>query len=229
MCGRYGFGNPARFDALAFGVALPPLIARYNIAPSTLVPLVCETRRARGAGFARWGLVPSWADDPSIGNRLINARGDTAATKPTFREAFARRRGLLPADLFYEWQAVAGARVKQPWCIRDADNAPFAFGALWDTWKPKGEPDADALVTCTILTTEPNEVVAPIHDRMPVIIAPADYDAWLDPRTALDTAQSLVRPYAGALQAWRVGIHVNTPAHDDVACIAPLTADAPRN
>jgi putative SOS response-associated peptidase YedK len=222
MCGRYGFGNPARLGTLPFGAPLPALTAHYNIAPSRDVPLVRESDGARDAILARWGLVPFWADDPSIGNRLANARGDTVASKPSFRAAFKQRRGLMPADLFYEWQVVAGQKTKQPWCMRLPDDAPFAFGAIWERWVPKDNPEADALVTCAIITTEHNEVMRPIHDRMPVIVAPADYDAWLDPKTSTTTAQSLVRPYQGEMVAWPVALRVNSPRANDVELITPL-------
>lgn len=222
MCGRYGFGNPARLGALPFGVTLPELAAHYNLAPSRDVPLVRSYDETRDAVMARWGLVPFWADDPSIGNRLANARGDSMATKPSFRAAFKQRRGLMPADLFYEWQVIAGQKIKQPWCMRLPDDAPFSFGAIWERWTPKNDPAAEPLVTCAIITTEPNDVMRPIHERMPVIVAPEDYDAWLDPHTAAATAQSLVRPYAGALRAWPVSLRVNSPRVDDAACIEPL-------
>ena len=142
------------------------------------------------------------------------------AVKPAFREAYRQRRGLMPADLFYEWQVIAGQKVKQPWCFRLPDAAPFAFGALWERWRPNDQPDAIPLVSCTIITTEPNDVVAPVHDRMPLIIAPSDYETWLDPRR--DNVESLVRPYDGVMEAWPVSPHVNKPAFDDPACIEPL-------
>ncbi len=227
MCGRYGFGNPARLATLPFDVSLPDLPARFNVMPSSAVPLVVETARGRGAGFAKWGLVPHWATDPAIGNRLANARGDSVADKPSFREAFRKRRGLMPADLFYEWQVIAGQKARQPWCLRLPDAAPFAFGALWERWRPK-RPDGDAaqapLVTCTIITTEPNASVAPIHDRMPLIIAPADYAEWLDPATPPARAMALVRPYAERLETWRVSAHVNSPQHDDPECMHPVSS-----
>lgn len=222
MCGRYGFGNPARLGTLPFGAPLPALVASYNIAPTRDVPLVRAVDDARDAVMARWGLVPFWADDPSIGNRLANARGDTVASKPSFRAAFKQRRGLMPADLFYEWQIITGQKVKQPWCIRLPDDAPFAFGAIWERWTPKHDPGAEPLVTCAVITTEPNAVMQRIHDRMPVIVAPADYDAWLDPRTSAAAAQSLVKPYAGEMVAWPVSTRVNSPRANDVECIAPL-------
>lgn len=229
MCGRYGFGNPARLSTLPFAAPLPVLTERFNIAPSSDVPLVRQTRRGRDARLARWGLVPYWATDVAIGHRLANARGDTMASKPAFRDAFRQRRGLMPADLFYEWQVVPGQKTKQPWCIRLPDAQPFAFGALWERWRAPdahaSESDAPWLISCTIVTTEPNALMKPIHDRMPLIIAPEDYNAWLDPATSPADAQSLVRAYEGPMEAWRVSTHVNRPAFDDAECIAPIDTE----
>jgi putative SOS response-associated peptidase YedK len=228
MCGRYGFGNPARMGTLPLGVELPPLEARFNVAPSQAVPIVVQGRSgSRRAGLARWGLVPSWADDPSIGNRLANARGDTVATKPSFRGAFKARRALLPADRFYEWQVLEGQKVKQPWCIQLPDDAPFCFGGLWEKWVPHagsdGASDAVSLVTCCLITTEPNATMTPIHDRMPVIVAPADYAAWLDPGTPAPVAQALIRPWEGPMHAFPVSTYVNAPRNEGPACSAPLS------
>lgn len=226
MCGRYGFGNPARLAELPLGVdlaaSLPELAPRWNVTPSQQVPLIRERPEGREALMARWGLVPYWADDPSIGNRLANARGDTVAVKPSFRAAFAKRRGLMPADLFYEWQPLEGAKVKQPWCIRMPDDGPFAIAALWESWTPKGEREAPPLVTCCLITTEPNDTMRPIHDRMPVIVSPADYDAWLDPATSPTVLQSLIRPYEGTMRAYPVSRMVNAPVNDSPDCAAPI-------
>lgn len=221
MCGRYSFGNPARIATLPLGAPLPAYPARFNIAPSQTVPLVLHDRDGRRAQLARWGLVPFWADDPSISNRLANARGDTAATKPAFRAAFKTRRGLLPLDAYYEWQALPGSKVKQPWAIGLPDQAPFAVAALWERWMPKDQPEAEPLVTCCIVTTEPNATMAPIHDRMPVIVAPEDYDQWLDP-AAPDAAQALIRPWSGPMEAWKVSTYVNAPRNEGPECWRPV-------
>lgn len=223
MCGRYGFGNPARLGTLPLGVEFPDLGARFNVAPSQAVPLVLQDHGHRAAVLARWGLVPFWADDPSIGNRLVNARGETAAAKPSFRAAFKQRRGLMPADLFYEWQVVAGQKTKQPWCIRLPDEQPFCMASLWERWSPKDQPDAEPLLSCCIITTDANPAMAPIHDRMPVILRPEDYDAWLDPQYTSARAQTLVRPYDGPMVSYRVSPLVNAPRHDAPACAEPLT------
>jgi putative SOS response-associated peptidase YedK len=222
MCGRYGFGNPARLGELPLGVTLPPAVPRFTIGPMQSVPLVFETRDGRNATMARWGLVPAWADDPSIGNRLCNARGDTVAAKPSFRSAFKARRGLMPAEFFYEWQVIEGQKVKQPWCIALEDGEPFAFAALWERWTPKADPGAEPLVTCAVITTEPNVVMAPIHDRMPVILHRDDYARWLDPATPASLASTLVRPYDGAMRRWRVSTRVNKVGNEGGANIEPL-------
>jgi putative SOS response-associated peptidase YedK len=149
---------------------------------------------------------------------MINARAETAAERPAFREAMKRRRCLVPADGFYERQATPGSKRKQPHLIRMKDDRPFAFAGLWDSWR-RGD---DTLESFTILTTAPNELVAPIHDRMPVIVAPADFDRWLDPSIPADGVTDLLRPYPAAqMQASPVGTHVNNPSNDDPACAEP--------
>jgi putative SOS response-associated peptidase YedK len=222
MCGRFTLTNPTRIDRDAFGVNLLPAIGpRWNVAPSQPVLLVRVTPAGRVAELAQWGLIPSWAKDPSIGNKLANARGETVGEKPSFRSAWQRRRGLMVADGFFEWQSIPGARTKQPWWITRRDHAPFAFGTLWDIWRA---PDGESRLTCAIITTSPNAVLAPIHDRMPVIIAPADYDEWLGNPDVPSAPSHLVAPCdPGDLTAIRVSTWVNTPAHDDPACVMPVT------
>ena len=166
--------------------------------------------------FLHWGLVPSWADDPAIGNRMINARAETAADKPSFRTALRRRRCLVLADGFYEWQTVGKRR--QPMFIHMRDDRPFAFAGLWESWEGA---DHSSLDSCTILTTAANELVRPIHDRMPVIVGPEDYGRWLDP--AVQTTEPilpLLRSYASeSMEAYAVGTRVNSPARDDERCV----------
>ena len=180
MCGRFLLHAPVEVLQRAFGFAeRPNLQPRYNIAPTQTVAIV--RRKDDGGGrelaLVRWGLIPSWAKDASIGGRLINARAETVAEKPAFRGAFRRRRALVPADGFYEWRKREGDRPKQPLLIRRRDGQPFALAGLWEHWRgPEGE-----VQTCTIVTTAANVVLAPIHDRMPVILDPASYDRWLDP------------------------------------------------
>jgi putative SOS response-associated peptidase YedK len=227
VCGRYGFGNPARFDTLALGVVMPPIGPRFNVAPSQSVPFIHQDAAGRAAGLVRWGLVPAWADDPSIGNRLANARGDTIATKPSFRSAFRSRRGLMPADLFYEWQQVPGQKVKQPWCIRLPDEEPFLLGAIWEEWTPRNDPISSPLRTCAVITTEPNAVMSRIHDRMPLIVPRPHADAWLDPATSPAIALDLIRPWSGPLVSYPVSLWLNAPKHDDARCAAPMLLPEP--
>ena len=159
-----------------------PHRARYNVAPGQSIPVVRTQPgpRARQIVEMHWGLVPSWATDPAIGHRMINARTETAAQKPAFREAFKHRRCLIPVDGFYEWTHAAGR--KQPYFIRLKDPGVFALAGLWETWR---KPDRTALESCTILTTAANNLIKPLHDRMPVILAPPTHDQWLDPAAPL--------------------------------------------
>jgi putative SOS response-associated peptidase YedK len=221
MCGRFALFSPEEILAAMFGLegaGFPP--PSYNIAPSRAVAAVRiapEGRAGRELVLLRWGLVPSWAKDPAIGNRMINARAETAPEKPAFRSAFRRRRCLVPADGFYEWRE-AGAR-KQPYFVRMADGKPFAFAGLWERWEgPAGE-----VVSCALLTTGPNDLLAPIHDRMPVILSSADYGPWLDPENqAAATLLPLLRPFPpDAMVAFPVRTLVNSPAADDPRCIEP--------
>ncbi len=221
MCGRFALFSPEEILAAMFGVEgdrFPP--ASYNIAPSRDVAVVRtapDGAARRELARLRWGLIPAWAKDPAIGNRMINARAETAPAKPAFRSAFRRRRCLVPADGFYEWQK-AGTR-KQPYYVRMADGKPFALAGLWERWEG---PDG-AVASCTILTTDANERLAPIHDRMPVILAPADYGHWLDPERQDPAALlPLLRPNPpGPMLAFPVRTLVNRPATDDPRCIEP--------
>ena len=221
MCGRFSLGATIRVGQLFDLPNWPETPPRYNIAPSQEVPAVIQNREVGGREFRpfRWGLVPSWAKDPAIGNRTINARSETAATKPAFRKPFGERRCLILADGFYEWKR-DGSR-KQPYYIKLRDGEPFAFAGLWDHWAPA---DGQPLETCTILTTTPNALVQPIHDRMPVILPSNAYGAWLD-RTVSDvpTVQALLTPYpADEMIAYPVSTRVNNPAHDTPECVLPL-------
>jgi putative SOS response-associated peptidase YedK len=192
---------------------------RYNIAPTQTVATVRAPSGIdkREFAFLRWGLVPSWADDPAIGNRLINARSDTAASKPSFRSAFKHRRCLVLADGFYEWQKLGSK--KQPHYFRLRDGKPFAFAGLWERWEKLGPP----VESCTILTTEANDVLRPVHERMPVILDPKDYNLWLDPSPQKPEAlQALLRPYPAAeMNGYPVSPLVNNPRNDSPRCIEP--------
>lgn len=201
------------------------MVPRYNIAPTQPIGIVRINAQTgtREWAFTAWGLVPSWSKDPTIGSRMINARSETAPEKPSFRAAFRRRRCLIPADGFYEWQK-QGNR-KQPYLITMEHDAPFAFAGLWEYWEGA---DGSALETSTILTTEPNAVMAPLHNRMPVIIEPEDYELWLgtaeDDRKGLSLLQHLLRPYALEQQMRTVPVStfVNSPRNEGPDCITPL-------
>ncbi len=223
MCGRFSLGADAatlvaQFD-LFEGPAWTP---RYNIAPTQEVLVVVRdpTKAQRQARRHRWGLIPSWAKDKAIGNQLINAQAETAATKPAFRAAFRKRRCLILADGFYEWKKEN--RHKQPFHIRLRDGRPFAFAGLWEHW---AGGEGTAIDSCTILTTTPNDLLRPLHHRMAVILEPAAYDLWLDPAIQeVDCLQPLLRPYPGEMMtAFPVSTRVNNPAHDAPDCVAPLT------
>lgn len=230
MCGRYGFGNPARLGTLPLGVTFPALAPRYNVAPSQAVPLVLQEGDTRELRMAKWGLIPFWAEDPGIGHKLANARAEGIASKPAFRAAFKKQRGLMPADLFYEWQVVPGHQGKQPWCIRMPDDEPFVMAALWDLWQPKHDPIADPVLTCCVITTDANATMEPIHHRMPVILPLSDVDAWLNPVTTPAEAARLLRPYEGPLNAYQVKTWVNATRNDDPQCATPLVrSDAHRS
>jgi putative SOS response-associated peptidase YedK len=216
MCGRYSLTTPVEaLRSLFHFEQRPNLGPRYNIAPTQDAPVVIEDNGRRLVTM-RWGLVPFFAKDPGIGNRLINARSETAARLPAFRAAFRRRRCLVPADGFYEWRK--DGKTKQPFRIVRKDHGPFAMAGLWERWDRDG--GEGELLSFTILTTDANALVAPLHDRMPVILPEAGHAAWLDP--AEDAAPLLV-PHAGDdLEAYPVARHVGNPRHDDPTCIEPL-------
>ncbi|MBI5673469.1 MAG: SOS response-associated peptidase [Nitrospirae bacterium] len=214
MCGRYSQTATPAVIAEQFAVSGPPLFTpRYNIAPSQSVVAIWADPETsvRQLVFLRWGLLPSWARDARIGTQCINAKAETVAEKPAFRSAFKKRRCLVVATGFYEWQ-VQGKR-KQPMWIGMKSKAPFAFAGLWEHWQPaEGEP-AD---TCTIITTEPNELTKPIHTRMPVILPPSAYDVWLDPSYQhVDPLKALLRSYPSEeLMAYPISTLVNNPRND---------------
>jgi putative SOS response-associated peptidase YedK len=223
MCGRYTQTQSASAIAAAFALdEVPPLPPRYNIAPTQLVGTVLQMQQQRDRQFRvlRWGLVPSWAKDPAIGSRMINARAETVAEKPSFRTALRYRRCLVIADGFYEWQR-QGSK-KQPFYFHLNDHQPFGFAGLWEQWE--SQTTGEILETCTILTTEANDVLRPVHDRMPVILQPKDYDRWLDPdlNKSADLLP-LLQPYsAEVMQSYPVSAVVNKATSDRPECIQPL-------
>ena len=204
------FGAPISFD-------LPP---RYNIAPTQQILAVRQStgKEVREAVFLRWGLIPRWAKDPSIGNRMINARAETLAEKPAFRSAFRSRRCLVPSNGFYEWKKEE--KRKQPYYIRPRGRSSFAFAGLWERWQG---PEGSLVESCTLITTEANELISKLHDRMPAILSPSEYALWLDPGVSDSTRLiPLLRPYpAQELEAFPVGAIVSNPRMDDSRCIAP--------
>ena len=255
MCGRFTLRSSPRVVAELFGLdEVPNWEPRYNIAPSQLAPVVrmnAQDRR-RHLDMLHWGLVPFWADDVAIGNRLINARSDTAATKPAFRAAMRDRRCLVVADGFFEWQTPApssqvprataprgaskstagkksssksAATPKQPYVIERRDARPFAFAGLWETWQ---SPDGPWL-SYTILTTDANHTLSPLHHRMPVILDPRDYTRWLDPaiRSPAEVEDLLAPAPDDWLVARPVSTYVNNPKHDGAECVATVPLDRP--
>lgn len=223
MCGRYTLRHPQRLDPAVFGVdAWPVLVPRHNIAPGTEVLLVRDVEGTRAATLAQWGLIPSWAKDPSIGDRLANARGETLAEKPSFRSAWKARRALMPADGFFEWQKVEGASTKQPWYLTMADGAPFALGALWESWRSS---EGATVISCCVITTVPNALMQPIHERMPVIVPRQAWARWLGggDATGAPPPSELLAPYvADGMTAWKVSTLVNAPGREDARVVEPL-------
>ena len=219
MCGRYALHSAPEVIALAFGLSEIPasIVPRFNIAPTSEVLVVrAAADGERASGLLRWGLVPRWAKDPKLATRLNNARGETVAQKPSFRDAYRRRRCLVPANGFYEWQRI-GSR-KQPYYIAPAQGTLFAFAGLWERW----EGDGGALETCAIVTTDANAPMQAIHDRMPVILAPQAYARWLDCRTVADVSDLLVPAPAQAIRAHPVSSAVNRASNESPELIEPL-------
>lgn len=178
MCGRFAlYSDPLTLARRFETETIPGMEPRYNIAPTQTIPIVREEGEKRCFALAHWGLIPSWAKDIKIGYHTINARAETVASKPAFRTAFKHRRCLIPADGFYEWQAVAGSKVKQPWFVVLRGCEPMAFAGLWELWHGPGGVTVES---CSIIVTDANEIMRPIHDRMPVVLAPGDWDAWLE-------------------------------------------------
>lgn len=221
MCGRFTLTvDPADLKE-AFGDFIFPtqFAPRYNIAPSQPV-LAIPNEGKNKADFFLWGLIPSWAKDPTIASKLINARGETIAEKPSFRGSFKYKRCLIPADGFYEWKAEAGRKTKTPYFIHMKDRKPFALAGLWDEWH---SPDGNAIRTCTIITTTPNALMADLHNRMPVILDKSQFADWLNPMP--QTAENLlhlIQPFPdGKMSAHPVSTLVNAPSNDRAELITP--------
>jgi len=222
MCGRFVLTVDPDQVQMAFDLTdMPPSWApRFNIAPSQPIALITN-ENPQALTFHQWGLIPSWAKDPKIGYKMINARSETAAEKSSSRAAFKRRRCLIPADGFFEWQKRESG--KTPMFIHLTDQPVFAFAGLWEVWY---SPEGDELRTATILTTEPNDFMAQIHNRMPVILHPDDFEQWLEPNDVrAEDVQPFMRPYeAEKMAAYPVSTFVNSPANDTPETIEPLAS-----
>jgi putative SOS response-associated peptidase YedK len=233
MCGRFRLGKGKEALKEYFGaqgnVDWSP---RYNIAPTDRIPTVRQDRKqpVRELSLMRWGLIPCWSKDASGAAGMINARAESAATKPAFRDALKARRCLIPADGFYEWKKLA--KSKQPYCLTLRDESIFAFAGIWDRWKA---PDGNSIETCAILTGPPNELAATVHDRMPIILPADNYDLWLDPgfTNAKEVAEMLKPLPAGLMKSFPVSTRVNAVKNDDPGCAEPLqegqSADSAQN
>jgi len=225
LCGRYTLSVPLSnlvdsFEVLPPEFEYPP---RYNIAPTQDAPVIAQDKGGRRMGLLRWGLIPSWAKDPSIGSRMINARAETVAEKPAYRRAFQKRRCLVPADGFFEWRKEAGEEAKKgsktPFWIHKGDGSPFTMAGLWEKCTPGGEAP---IFSFTILTTEAAPEIREIHPRMPVILSPGIHDRWLNADTSPTDLHTLLKPYSGGLQAHPVASLVNSPRFDVPECIDRL-------
>jgi len=226
MCGRFVSATPpdqiARyFDAVdeTAGAAEP----NFNVAPTTDIYVVRSDGQVRRLEQLHWGLVPFWAKDPSVGNRMINARAEGIAEKNAYKRSFRTRRCIIPADGFYEWTAVPGQKKKQPVYIQRVDGEPLAFAGLWETWRSKEQPD-ERLQSCTIITGAPNDKIAEIHDRMPVILPPSAWDRWLDPSfDDVDLLGELLVPAPSSLLTLHpVGFDVNNVRNNDAHLVDPV-------
>ena len=231
MCGRYVQASSPELLADRFGVdevRVEDHQAQYNVAPRAEVPAVRRRQDRKILSTLRWGLVPSWAKDPKTGDRLINARAETVTDTPAYRKAFAKRRCLIPADGFYEWQRQPGTKRKQPMFVHLREGLPMAFAGLWEIWKDpkaKGE-DEGWLRSCAIVTTDANARLAPIHDRMPVILPESAWDTWLDPDADSDTLRGLLVPVPDdAIAIYPVSRLVNRADNDGPELVQPIEPD----
>jgi putative SOS response-associated peptidase YedK len=223
MCGRYRLSRRKQIIAEHFDAATghEGWTPRYNIAPTQPVPIIRQHPKEprRELSLVRWGLIPAWSKDASSAAKMINARSETTATLPAFRDALKSRRCIVPADGFYEWRKAG--KTKQPYCFEVRDGELFGFAGLWERWK---DPAGNWVKSCTILTTTPNAVTATVHDRMPVILDPDSYDLWLDPGfNDVAAASEMLRPFdAAAMRAYPVSARVSSVTHDDAECSAPV-------
>jgi putative SOS response-associated peptidase YedK len=224
MCGRFAlYTDPIALAKKFQTENLLEMQPSYNVAPSQTIPIIRNEQGHRLLALAKWGLIPSWAKDIKIGYNTINARADTVAEKPSFRSAFQHRRCLIPADGYFEWQEIAGSKTKQPWYISLKNQEPMALAGLWEHWQGS---DGSVIESCTIIVTSGNELMQPIHDRMPVILSPEKWDIWLDTANINKQGlQTLLTQYpTDEMTAWRVSTQVNSPRHNDRNCVLQLMA-----
>ena len=236
MCGRYVLTDLEKFLQRQPWIKRAdegPVLPRYNIAPMQDLFGVVRHKEEPGTALVksfRWGLVPSWAKDESVGSRMINARAETLLEKPAFARALARRRCLIPADGFYEWKKPEGRRgAKQPYAIRQKDDRPLAFAGLWEVWHAPGDGNVPPLFTASIVTGPPNALVAPMHDRMPVILPESAYQDWIDvDHQDAEAAAALLKPFpAEQMYAYPVDQRVGNVGNDDVDLLVPLALEEP--
>lgn len=225
MCGRFTITTaPERWVDLLQVPSWPDgFSSRFNIAPTQNVACVRQSEAERSSVMMRWGLIPSWAKDVKIGARMINARSETAAEKPSFRTALKKRRCLIPADGFFEWEKI-DSKTKQPWLIHYRNHTPFAFAGLWESWSPKASEASSAgpVLSCSILTTESNTEMAEIHDRMPVVVEPEDYSTWLSDSASAARVQQLMNPVGdGSWDRFQVSPLVGNVKNEMPQCIQP--------
>ncbi|MCB1045432.1 MAG: SOS response-associated peptidase [Acidobacteria bacterium] len=215
MCGRFTVVSPSDVLSHFLQVPVPSLAPRYNIAPTQDVLAVVHDPEPQARAL-RWGLIPSWAKDTKHASRTINARGESLSEKPSFRQAFKKRRCLIPANGFYEWVR----NEKRPFLFRMSDFSPFAMAGLWEVWRS----ESSEIHSCTIITTQANDVLKPYHDRMPVILDPAQWAIWFNPTTSTDVLQAMMAPYdAHAMDAYEVSRLVNSVSNDVPECLAPVS------
>lgn len=236
MCGRFVSSTPVSKlveQFLVDEVKVDEHEPSWNVAPTNEILAVAASKEgARRLGTFKWGLVPSWAKDPSIGNRMINLRAETVSEKPSFKRTLAKHRCIIPVDGFYEWKHMGKGRKKQPFFIRSRDGTVLALAGLWEAWKEKdkdGDEDDDWLRTCTIITTTPNKLLAPIHDRMPVVLPPDAWDTWLDrDNSDVDALAALLQPVPDdLLELYPVGTDVNSVRNNGEQLVAPLEGHEP--
>ena len=228
MCGRFVSTTPVSKlveQFLVEEVKVDEHGPNYNVAPTNeILAVAASSEGVRRLGTFKWGLVPSWAKDPSTGNRMINLRAETVSEKPSFRRTLSKHRCIIPADGFYEWKDMAKGRKKQPFFIRSRDGTVLALAGLWEAWKDKDAQDDEWLRTCTIITTEPNKLLAPIHNRMPVVLPPEAWDTWLDrDNTDADELATLLKPAPDdLLELFPVSTDVNSVGNNNEQLVVPL-------